>query len=132
MPFILLAATGKGQNLTGAAEAMLTTSDQIPAAQRTLFAVVRETDRAHQQAQQQKGATQREVDLAEFLLNDRIDIKTTAGADDLSQNPRMVFMLNKLSDPELRESITNKLKGVAAERNPSAAAPVGNRRAQRS
>ena len=100
--FPLLLADGKGLNQSNAVEAMLTSSNQIPETPRLLLAVTQAKDQADRQEQQQKAATQREVDLANLIKEAKL---TVPSGTDLSGDPRMLYMLSKLSDPILKASV---------------------------
>ena len=104
LPLVFLASGNKG-NQAGAFEAMLTASNQFPEASRTLFAVTQAVDRADREEQQQKALIQREIDLANLIDGGKITVP-----QDLSNDPRMQFMLDRLADQTLRASVETKLK----------------------
>ena len=114
-PLVLLAGGQKG-NQAGAMEAMLTASNQIPEAPRTLLAVTQAVDRADQQEQQQKAVAQRELDLANLINEGKLNVSSN---QDLRNDPRMLYMISKVSDLGLRSQLEDKLNTQASPNRPN-------------
>lgn len=103
LPLLVL---GQGKNPAGAVEAMLTSSNQIPEAPRTLLAVTQAIDQADRQAQQQKAVAKREEELATLIGDGKLILPK---GENLSNDSRMLFMLSKLSDITLIDNVGRKL-----------------------
>jgi hypothetical protein len=105
LPFLVLVADEPKRNRAGALEAMLTS--QMPEAPRTLLTVTREIDRADQQEQREKAVAKREEALANLIDAGKLIVSP---GNDLSGDPRMLFMISKLSNPDLRKRVEDNLK----------------------
>jgi hypothetical protein len=117
LPLFVLFADGGKRNQAGAVEAMLTSSNQIPEAPRTLLAVTQARDQADRQEQQQKAVVRREEDLAKLFL-DVVDNKLGGAVPAeigkaLLADLRIQFMLGKLSDQTLKNNFITKLDAGA-------------------
>lgn len=118
MLLLLFADKGKGKSRAGAVEAMLTASNQIPEAPRTLLAVTQATDQADRQEQQQQAVAKREEALAKLFV-DIVKNKLEGSVPEdigktLLADSRVQFMLGKLSDQTLKNQVIELLEGSAA------------------
>ncbi|MCI0428835.1 MAG: hypothetical protein L0Z46_12555 [Nitrospiraceae bacterium] len=100
LPFFVLFADGRKGNQAGAVEAMLTSSNLLPEAPRTLLAVTQARDQADRQEQQQKAVATRENEFAQLIFDGKLTVPT-GGGQALLDDGRIQFMLGKLSDETL-------------------------------
>jgi hypothetical protein len=129
LPLFVLFADGGKRNQAGAVEAMLTSSNQIPEAPRTLLAVTQARDQADREEQQQKAVTKREEDLAKLIV-DVVENKLTVPVPDevgaaLLGDVRIQFMLGKLSDQTLKTKFIGVLGGTVSRGGGGGARPGG-------
>jgi|SRR5262245_2446294 len=117
LPFFLLADRKKQNRIDTADAAEVLMINQIPAGPRTLLTVVREADRADQQKQQQQAVAQREEALAQLIVEGKLVVGETK---DLSNEPRVLYMIGKLSNQKLKDSVIEKLKSKGTATNPGA------------
>ena len=96
-------ASGKGkQQSTDVFETLML--NEMPKAPRAVLSVTQAVDRSNLQAAQQKAAAEREVALAVLIDEGKLRV----GAD-LSNDSRIQYMVQRISDESLKQRVITKL-----------------------
>jgi len=105
LPFAVLLADGKkgGAQSSEIVESMIVSA--VPQGPRTVLTVTQAIDRANQQESQQKATRKREEQLANLIKDGKITVTA-----DLSNEPRMQYLVSKISDAALKATVISKIK----------------------